>query len=117
MFADLRVLRGAVLPFKDDAVIGKYVIHLDDGSSHEKPIVYGHDVHNWLSQTNSPSEATGGGVAWTGQPGGSKDFPRRAVRLYKSTWTNPYPEMEIKSVDFVSSIEDSVPFLLAITGE
>ena len=39
------------------------------------------------------------------------------TRLFKSTWTNDLPNVEIKTVDFVSSMTDCFPFLIAITLE
>jgi hypothetical protein len=39
-----------------------------------------------------------------------------AVRVYKFTWNNPLPEVEIKSIDFESAMEKPAPFLLAITA-
>ena len=38
-------------------------------------------------------------------------------RMYKSTWENPDPGIEITTVDFVSLGTECAPFLIAITAE
>jgi hypothetical protein len=39
------------------------------------------------------------------------------IRFFKYTWENPLPAVAITSLDFVSTIADSAPLLLAITLE
>jgi hypothetical protein len=51
-------------------------------------------------------------VAWSGF-----NSARVVVRLYKTTWVNPLPETEIVSLDYVSAMTPSAPFLLAVTAE
>jgi hypothetical protein len=36
---------------------------------------------------------------------------------YKTTWMNPLPDTEIVSLDYVSAMAPSAPFLLAVTAE
>ena len=52
-------------------------------------------------------------VAWVGQ---AKDKPG-PIGLYAMRWTNPYPDREIASVDFVSAQKDPVPVLVALSVE
>jgi hypothetical protein len=33
------------------------------------------------------------------------------------TWNNPRPEVEISSIDFISYMTESAPFLIAVTVE
>ena len=40
-----------------------------------------------------------------------------SLRVFDSTRDNPHPEQQIQSVDFVSAMTDSAPFLIAITLE
>ena len=63
------------------------------------------------------TEREGGIIAWEGPQERWKDRPGYGVRLYKMTWKNPHPDRVIKAIDFVSTMEDSAPFLLAITLE
>ena len=39
------------------------------------------------------------------------------VRLYLMTCANPHPELTIESLDFVSTMTGSAPFLVAMTVE
>ena len=55
-------------------------------------------------------------VAWSGQNSLSKQRGR-TIQLFKSTWKNPRPDVEIISLDFVSEMQDAAPFLVAVTGE
>ncbi len=40
-----------------------------------------------------------------------------SVRVYQMTWLNPWPELELTSLDFKSTLENPAPFLIAITVE
>jgi len=97
----------------DGTQVGHYLICYANGQQRACPILYGFDVRNWWPQGNEPPpETTGVTVAWTNTmtPGGLR-------RLYHSTWTNPLPDVEITSIDYVSSMADPAPFLIAITAE
>ncbi|MGO8700591.1 MAG: hypothetical protein ACLQVY_23110 [Limisphaerales bacterium] len=50
-------------------------------------------------------------VAWTGRNEQSK------ARLYKTTWENPWPGLEIESIDLVSGMSLGPITLIAITLE
>jgi hypothetical protein len=39
------------------------------------------------------------------------------IQLYKFTWINSFPEVEITEMDFVSDGRESAPFLMAVTVE
>jgi len=39
------------------------------------------------------------------------------VRLFKTTWTTPPPDVLVESIDFASSMADPAPFLIAITAQ
>ena len=91
--------------------IGRYVVHYTDGQQQEVPIVYGQDLREWHGFTDETDAVERGQVAWKGTDETSK------LRLYKSSWENPRPEVEVATVDFVSAMTDSSPFLIAITAE
>lgn len=94
--------------------IGSYWVRYADGKRKEIPIVYGQDVVNWWNSDGKlPTQSV---VAWTGQNAASR-AQGRLIRLFCSTWTNPFPELEIESIDFVSSLVNSAPFLVAITAD
>ena len=39
---------------------------------------------------------------------------RAHLQLYRRTWTNPTPEVEITSIDFISAMTACAPFLIAL---
>jgi len=96
--------------------IGSISIHFATNQmSSEVPIIYGRDVRNWHElpgELPAPAELR---VVWNGQNAVSKRAGR-SLRLFLTCWTNPAPEMEIQSLDYVSSMAVPAPFLLAITA-
>jgi len=94
--------------------IGSYVVHYVDGQTREIPIIVGRDVADWFSQANENLPDLQ--IAWSGRNEASRNAGR-TIRLFKSTWQNPVPELAIQSLDFVSSHHRAAPFLVAITAE
>jgi hypothetical protein len=95
--------------------IGAYVLHYVDGHTVRIPLRYGSNVVDWwYSPTNPlPSNAE---IAWVG------GNPRTqmmglGLRLCHYTWQNPTPDIPIATLDFVSTLADAAPMLLAITLE
>jgi hexosaminidase len=104
----LHFLQGTCWREPDGTAIGAYYVHYADGSQIEIPIVYGPNVRDWCFYGNLHVEP---GVAWASTEG------RYRLRLYRSVWENPKPELEVRDLDFVSFGTGSYPFLLAITAE
>ena len=97
-------------------VIGSYVVHYANGHVVTVPIVYGHTLRDRWVKEGEPPAPKGLVVAWSGSnPEAAAN--RRSIRLFKWTWENPLPEMEITSLDFVSALTECEPFLIAITAE
>lgn len=95
--------------------IGKYVFHYRGGGQDELPILLGEDVLDWWAKPEQ-DRTNRLVVAWSGSNGKSLD-QGKTIRLYKSTWVNPRPEIEIEKLDFISELKQSAPFLIAITTE
>jgi len=74
----------------------------------------GRDIADWCDQPNEKNKDFL--VAWSGTNESSRQ-QGRTIRLFKSTWENPLPSVEVKSIDFVSTHEQAAPFLVAITAE
>lgn len=110
----LHFLQGAVAgPRQPGLAIAKYVLHYADGGTRERPIVVGEDVSDWLEDPSGPAAQQ---LAWSGEfAKGLLDIKR--LYLYKTTGDNPRPEAEIVSLDFVSEMKTSEPFLVAVTIE
>lgn len=92
--------------------IGSYVIHYEDGQQHIIPIVYGEDVRDWSKQSDPSNNLKRADLVWNVINGAGVP-----VRLFKTTWINPLPDLKITSLDYVSEMTDSAPFLIAITAE
>ncbi len=104
-------------PQEEGKQIGAYVIHYSANNMRlEVPIIYGQSVrdwHEWSGEAPGPKELT---VAWKGQNGVSKKA-HASIRLFRTTWVNLVPDVEIESIDFISSTGNAAPFLVAITVE
>ena len=101
-------------PADDGRQIGNYVLRFTTNPMHfEIPIFYGQEVRNWRAVPGEkPYRGVEPTIAWTGA--GSDG---QTLRLYQTIWTNVVPDLEIKSIDFVSSIAAPAPFLIGITAE
>jgi hypothetical protein len=82
----------------------------------EIPIVYGKDVrdwHYWPAEEDEPETLK---VVWRGENAVSKNA-NSYLRLFETSWTNLVPNVELESIDVVSTMSQPAPFLLAITVE
>jgi len=96
--------------------IGTYRLHYRGGGSADLPILYGRDVRDWVAHDGGVVQPTEAAVAWTGPA----DLTRPAevqFRVYKRTYENPFPEREVVSVTFESTVTGAGPFLVALTVE
>jgi hypothetical protein len=106
--------------------IASLVLHYSDGSQARIPIVAGEQVRDWWGPiydtaagwNSCKPTASGSELAWAGgNPRINDEEPELSLRLYQSTFANPKPELEIASVDFVSSVTDAAPFFVGLTLE
>ncbi len=95
--------------------LGSYIFHYTDGRQVEVPIVKGKDTGEWWSQPNEQDMSAT--IAWSG----TNPAAQRAghtIRLFAATWENPFPDVPIRQLDFVSDKPTpGQPFLVAITAE
>lgn len=108
----LHFLHAAGWRSKDGARIGQYTVHYEDGQERTIPIIYGEDVRDWSTKGDPSTDLRRADLVWnvvngTGTP----------VRLFKTTWSNPLPEVRIMTIDFSSAMDDAAPFCIAITAE
>lgn len=101
----------------NDVVVGKYVIRYADKTKEEVEIVYGKDVVDWWAYPGKDAP-TASKIAWEGENEAAKGFDAK-IRLYHMEWTNPKPEKEIVTIDFVATdvTQACAPFLVAVTAE
>lgn len=91
--------------------IGSYVIHYANGQSREIPLIFGVDLRDWLPNWDAGAAAIGPPVGWHGRDGNLD------IVLFEKQWPNPLPDIEISSIDMVSSMTGAAPFLVAVTAQ
>lgn len=110
----LHFLHAAIFGAKADGMqIGSYVIQYVNGRESEVPLVMGRDLADWFPKN---SETHGYTVAWTGYNSYTRKNAQ-PIRLFKQTWENPFPNVPIRSFDFVSKGTPAAAFLVAVTAE
>ena len=102
---------------KDGDEIARLVWHYDSGEE-ASPVFYGQDVREWWwrpEQADGPTSSRSR-VVWTGSNPVASDKGCQ-LRLYLTTIENPRPQEVVQSLDYVSAMSESAPFLIAITVE
>ncbi len=112
----LHFLQGAQFQAADGTRIGTCVLRYTGGTQAQLPIVYGEHVRDWWYDGKGPLEAKSARIAWKGT-NATAERNRAALRIFLSTRDNPHPDWTIESVDLVSDMADSAPFLIALTVE
>jgi hypothetical protein len=124
----IHLLHGAsgIAPEMIGTNVARLVVHYADGSRAQIAIVAGTHVQDWwgpIYKTEANRRirdlsAPDSGLAWTGgNPSIKKQQPEWSLRLYKSTFDNPRPGVEITALDYVSTLTDAAPFLVGLTLE
>jgi hypothetical protein len=111
----LHFLHGTAWRSEEDAKIGEYVLHYANGQTRSIPIVYQRNVSDWWIQEGDPIP-TNADIAWTGENEASHK-PGYHIQIFSFRANNPFPNEEIKTIDFVSAMTRSAPFLIGITVE
>jgi hypothetical protein len=109
---ELVFLHGTVQAEAPGTAVGQYTIHFEDGKTEVFVMKYGRDVLEWRGKP--ARNGSNLQPAWTGPVTGSSGTQRR---LYASRWANPHPNLKILHIDFVSTMAQSSPFLVALSGE
>ena len=109
-------LHAAAWKVPEGTQIGNYVIRYADGKKRFIPILYGQDVSDWLVTKNEKPDKEFETLAWK-EPSEASGSENRSKRLFKSTWGNPFPEVEVLTIDYTSTMTDAAPFLIAISVE
>ena len=103
----------------DGTLIGRYVVHYEDGTDATIPIEYGRDLRDWWDfDDNIPVSRAE--TVWRGQNKASVESTNgvKGIRLYQYSWVNPHPEKKMKSFDFISTNDsDCAPFLVALSSD
>lgn len=105
-------------PWVEGSTVARWLVHYADGSAREWPVIYGEHIRDlWWSPQKEPLEARQASVAWRGRAAIGDLSGRDGVLLYKATWTNPQPEMEITRLEFRVGETSMKPLVVAVTAE
>ena len=111
----LHALHGTAFYEAPGEVVASYVLAYADGTSAELPVRYGRDVWDWSNRWGSkPPEDVQ--IAWQA-PNPARPVENAFKYISQSDWENPHPDKVVESIDFVSRMTRSAPFLIAITVE
>jgi hypothetical protein len=114
--ASLHFLHGASSMAGNGSKIASFVVHFRDGGSAEVPIIYGRDVKTrWFDQKQK-SELEAPKPAWISSPD-KVGTGGKSLRLYVNSWRKQDGDSDVTTIDFISHMTESAPFLLAITAE
>lgn len=98
--------------------VGHYRIHFADGRSVDIPIRFNVDTSSYWVREWLPSELPEAVEAWRGtNPLRRATGKGQGIRLFKRTWENSYPDVEITALDFVAENPEMHPMLIALTAE
>ncbi|MBI2927781.1 MAG: AAA-like domain-containing protein [Verrucomicrobia bacterium] len=112
----IHFLHGTGWRVENGTPVALFVVRYADGRLQAIPILYGRDVRDWWAQADETVDSPGPVVAWTGANAATA-AAGRALRIYQTTWPNPFPDVEVASLDFFSTMSESAPFVIAITVE
>ena len=117
----LHLLHGAGGVFDPEGVtIAKLVLHYADKSMREIDIKTGVHVRDWWGDPKQKLTGKNSVLTWTGtnpalnQYGG--EHPG-SLRIYMTTFENPQPGTKIATIDYVSTMRNSSPFLIGLSIE
>ena len=122
----LHILHGSYFVKNLGMRIAKLVLHYENGATEVIPIISGQHVLDWWAPNYETGvredwravSATGSELAWVGSNAYiRKRQPHLSLRLFKSTFGNPRPDLKIATIDYVSMDTYSAPFLLGLTVE
>jgi hypothetical protein len=100
--------------------IAELVLHYADTSVSEIEIKNGVHVRDWWGDPRQTISATNSTLAWTGTNPALKQYGGAnpgSLRIYRTTFENPRPDVSLTSVDYVSTMQNASPFLIGLTVE
>jgi hypothetical protein len=92
------------------------VLHFANRYQLDIPVTYGRTVLDWWSHSNEPALSRDCVQAWSG-PNKASQTKGQSIRLFKTTWENPLPQVKLESLDLIAGDTPAAPFLIAITVE
>jgi len=96
--------------------VAKIVLHIANGETRTLDLKLGDDLWNYTFESGKSKLTKNSRVAWTG-PANPRHPDGPQAQLFQTTWENPSPDIAVESIEYVSAMNDPVPFLIAITTE
>lgn len=118
-FDRLHLLHGASYEANGSPPIATVTLHYEDGKTHTLMLNYDFHVANWWffarkGETSPPPPKSETSVLdWTGR--NPAVGPEVILRLFRSTFENPRPNVHITNLEYGSLMTASAPFLLALS--
>jgi RNA polymerase sigma factor (sigma-70 family) len=99
-------------------VVARLILHYGDGSLGQLDIHQDQEILDWWNWPKGTQKAKDPNtiVAWTGKNPATTDRGLK-IRLCKTAFANPHPEKEIQTIDYVSAMAGSAPFMVGLTLE
>lgn len=109
-------LQGTVWTASPGEIVGLLVWHYADGKSQTVPIVYGRNTARfWADLQQLEDEKDFVEPVWRHKETKEEVGKERWLRIYRQDWDNPWPDVLVTSLDFVSIREcRAAPFLIAV---
>jgi hypothetical protein len=107
-FERLHLLHTAHYPAEDETPYARVVLHYTDGSTTSFQLVFGRHARDWWRRKNESVSALSdpnSKVVWRGNDAGRT--PGNTRRLFKTTFENRKPNVEVATIDLVS--ENATP--------
>jgi hypothetical protein len=108
--------QGRAYEIDEGTKVAAYIVNYASGAQVEIPIVYGQDVKDWWYNPALP-EHEPARVAWDKGENLASLMAHRRIRLFQTTWENPWKDQPIESLTLVSAMAETAPFVVAITLE
>ena len=115
--AVIHFLQAAAWDVPEGTRIGHYIVHYGGGEDVSVPLIYGRNIRDWTTSGLPPAKP-----AMSEAPEVFRDrnqylqrTPGGHARLFDFRWRNPRPDDEILSIDLVSGLTRSAPFLIALS--
>jgi hypothetical protein len=121
-FSRVHLLQGCLkLLGRNVEPVAELVLHYSDGTDASFQICNQEQVSALMEATVPPNLSKlsqDSELAWLGtSPWLKAAHPNRRLHLYRTTFANPHPELEVVSMDFVSSMTVARPLLVGLTVE
>jgi len=105
----LHFLHGCAWAEGKGTAIMAYRVNYADGTAADIDVVFGEHLLGWW---DLPAPLAKAELAWQG-----RNEIHMPLCVYLMRWDNLKPEVEIRSIDFVSTNSDAIPLVLGVTAE